>query len=280
MAETPIGIDRTTTAAWSVPGSCRVLLVAVLLTLPACRGISPLANRIDPGAEPFLVFVGEGAGSQTDLFAVSAGGGEVVRLTFTPDIEWAPAIDPSGVVVAFFRGDSAPAAGPARLVLMNLVSGAERTTVLPAALGRSRRIGWRPDGRLLYILGEHGIATTPAPPEPMALELLGASDDRTGAADSALAVLLGDPPFARVEPCASDAAPAAWCVVTAAGGREPLAGNLRDPFRWGGDSLGYFEEDRLMARPLAGGRARRVAWAGVPAHPRQPSYAGSPPAAR
>jgi hypothetical protein len=240
--------------------------------------MSPLTNRIEPGAEPFLVFVGEGAGAQTDLFAVSAGGGEVVRLTFTRDIEWGPALDPSGAVVAFLRSASDAEPGAARLVLMNLVSGAERAAVVPAAIGPAGRVGWSQDGRVVYVRGERGMGLTPAPPEPMAVEVLAPTDDRAAAADSALAIVLGDPPGARIEPCPADPAPAAWCVVTTEGERQALPAGVRDPFRWGGDSLGYFEEDRLMARPLAGGRARRVAWAGVPANPRQPSYAGALPA--
>ncbi|MGH7579710.1 MAG: hypothetical protein ACREM9_06020, partial [Gemmatimonadales bacterium] len=93
------------------------------------------------------------------------------------------------------------------------------------------------------------------------------------AADSALAVLLGAPAFARVVPCAS---PEDLCVAGDTGSLELLARGARDPARWGADSVAYLQGDRLVVRPVGPGRARSVEWSGVPARPRHFSmFAGA-----
>ena len=77
---------------------CSVL--GALCFLAACRGVSPIGQRIPVGTGPFAVLVGEGADQQTDLFAFEPSGGEVVRFTFTRGREAGTAIHPAGVVVA------------------------------------------------------------------------------------------------------------------------------------------------------------------------------------
>src|SRR5690606_18124825 len=86
------------------------------------------------------------------------------------------------------------------------------------------------------------------------------------AADSALAVLVGAPVFARVEPCAADSA--ALCA-TSSDGVSPLAAGARAPARWGGDSVAYFAGDDLMVRPLGPGRVRTVEITDPPRMPRE-----------
>ena len=245
------------------------------LGLASCRGMSPLTNKIEIGAEPFVVMVGESQDVQTDLFAVSTGGGEVTRLTFTRDTESAPALDPSGVAVAFLRRSPGQTDGAAWLVILNLVNSAEREALVPVALGTARRVGWSRDGRSLFLRADSGIAMTPAPPAAMVLQRLDSTDARSAEADSALSILLGEPPMARVESCALDCISAAsgkQCVVSAGGERQELGATVRSPLRWGSDSLGYLEDDQLMVRPLAGGRPRRVMWVRPPKQVRELTY--------
>ena len=87
------------------------------------------------------------------------------------------------------------------------------------------------------------------------------------AAESALAVLLGRPVFARAVPCFESGGPLR-------GGTGPdaercCARGARDPARWGDDSVAYLEGDRLVVRPVGPGHPRSVDWSGVPARPRQ-----------
>ncbi len=251
------------------------LSLAALLAA-GCRNISPLGNRITPGTEPFLIVVGEGRDGQTDLFVASSGGGEVVRLTFTRAVESAPTLHPSGAAVAFFR-TGADAGPTAWLVVMNLLNAAEREVALPAGLGTPERVAWSADGRLLYLRGAEGTAVTPAPPEALAIEPLGPGDARRGAADSALSILLGDPPIATVIPCPGAALAGPALCAASAEGAQPLGDFVREPFRWGPDSMGYFDGDRVMVRSLGGGRPRHVAWTSPPDNARQAAYHPGPP---
>lgn len=253
----------------------RPAIAAAACLLAACRGISPLSNKITPGEEPFVIVVGEGSDGETDLFAASSGGGDVIRLTFTRDIESSPALHASGGAVAFLRR----AAGPdprTWLVVLNLVNAAEREVEVPPALGRAERVAWSGDGTRIYVSGSGGVAETPGPPAALALDLLEAGDPRSTTADSSLTVLLGDPPLARVVPCPADSAASAFCAVGSSGIVQPLGDFVRQPFRWGADSLGYFDGERLMVRSLGGGRPRHVAWTRAPDHARDATYsAGS-----
>jgi hypothetical protein len=251
--------------------SCVVVAAGCLLA--ACRGISPLSNKITPGEEPFVIVVGEGSDGETDLFAVSAGGGDAVRLTFTRDLESVPALHPSGGAVAFVR--RAAGADPRTwLVVLNLVNAAEREVEIPAAVGQAGRLGWSHDGALLYVGGTTAAAVTPAPPAGLALDVVAAGDPRRAAADSSLGVLLGDPPVAEVVPCPGDSTSSTFCAVGALGTVQPLGAFVQGPFRWGADSLGYFDGERLMVRSLGEGRPRHVAWTRAPGHAREATYSG------
>ncbi len=92
-------------------------------------------------------------------------------------------------------------------------------------------------------------------------------------AESALAVLLGRPAFARVVPCA---VAADLCAVGDSGEPSLFARGAREAARWGDDSVAYLEEDRLVVRPLSAGHPRVVEWSSLPARPRQPTvFAGA-----
>ncbi len=253
----------------------QVVPFALCSVLLACRGVSPLGRRIPVGTGAFAVVVGEGADGETDLFALDAGGGEVVQFTFTRGREAAPALHPAGVVVAFLRRDARTGdSGAATLVALNLVNSSEREAAVPAEIGVARRVGWSPDGARLYVLGDSGVAMTAAPPATMALARVDTAGADWPAADSATAVLLGTPAFARLETCAKDCISSAampWCVVTPNGLKQEL-GRVVSPFRWGRDSLSYVKESNLVVRPLSGGRERVMEWSRAPKRPRDGSY--------
>lgn len=248
-------------------------LCAVLLS--ACRGVSPLGQRIPVGTAPFVIVAGEGTDGQTDLFALDATGGEVVRLTFTRDRESAVSLHPAGVVVAFLRRDAgAGDSSAAVLVALNLINSSEREAPVPGEIGVARRIGWSGDGSRLFVLGDSGIAASGAPPAPMAFARVDTAGAEWPAADSATAVILGTPAFARLETCAKDCISSAampWCVVSANGLKTEL-GRVVSPFRWGSDSVAYTEGASLVVRPLGGGRSRIVEWSRAPSRPRDGSY--------
>jgi hypothetical protein len=245
------------------------------LLFSGCRGVSPLGQRITVGTDPFAVVVGEGPDRQTDLFALDAEGGEVMRLTFTRAREAGLALHPAGTVVAFLRRDTGVSdSGPASLVALNLINSSEREVAVPAGIGVARRVGWSSDGSRLYVLGDSGIAVSAAPPAARALTRVDTLSAEWPAADSATAVLFGTPAFARLETCAKDCISSAampWCVVTPDGKKTDL-GRVVSPFRWGSDSLAYTESDKLIVRPLGGGTPRVVPWSRAPERPRDGAY--------
>ena len=252
---------------------CAVL--CALCSILACRGVSPLGERIPVGTGPFAIVVGEEADNQTDLFALEASGGEVVRLTFTRGREAAASLHPAGVVLAFLRREAgASDSSAASLVALNLINSSERDVPVPTEIGVARRVGWSPDGSRIYVLGDSGIAMSAAPPAAMSFARVDTASSEWAAADSATAVLFGTPVFARLETCAKDCISSAvmpWCVVTPDGKNTEL-GRVVSPFRWGGDSLAYTESDKLVVWPLGGGMPRVVEWSRPPARPRDGTY--------
>lgn len=252
------------------PPAASVALIAGTLGLlvSGCR-LTPLAGKLDPGQEPYLVLAGRSVGEAWDLFAIRPGGSQAFQLTFTRQPESAPALDPSGAMLAFLRRDLDPE--PRHwLVVMNLVSGAERETHVPTALGAPDRVGWSEDGRRLYVRAERGVLFSLAPPDLLELAPVGPAEGAR--AESALAVLLGSPAFARAVRCPEGGV----CVETAEHPLQPLGRDARDPFRWGSDSVAYLVGDQIEVRPLGGGRARRVFWSGPPEEPGAPTYFAGP----
>jgi hypothetical protein len=232
----------------------RMFLLGGLLTL-GCS-LSPLHRKIKVGEEPFVVFVASGPDDKADLFASAPTGGEPVRLTFTAMTERMPRLTPRGDMVAFLRERTTDSGQD--LVVMNLLSGAERLLELPAETGVVTALGWSRDQSAIYLQGSTSRWRVTAPPAPIAIALLDAST--TAEADTALMVVLGTPAFARAEPCAQGGI----CVVGPSGMPTQLSVEGRAPFRWGSDSLAWFDNDRIMIRSLGPGNVRQLSWdAGV-----------------
>ena len=250
-------------------------LLALLLTLPACRDVFyPLKNRITPGLDPFVVFVGDGANGAGDLWAGQAGGGAVYQVTYTLGDEDAPALSPSGGVLAFVRSPTVRDSAKREVWFMNLVTGNEREVdslpggAIPLALAFSS------DGATLYARTTKGLWSVQAPPSAPAPRRLSGGDSLR--ADSALTVFLGEPPFARIGPCV--VAKGSLCAFPPGTAEAPLQEGGFDPVHWGADSIGYLVDDRLIVRAGEGGRSREILWARMPPHPRRPTYAPPAPA--
>lgn len=237
---------------------------AVGLLLGACS-LSPLNRRIEVGEEPYAVFVAEGRDGWTDLFATLPGGGDPVRLTFTALVESRPRLTSRGDVVAFVR--ERRSGGEADLVVMNLLNGAERVLEMPPEAGPIEALGWSDDDRAIYLRTAAGHWRISAPPAPATVALLGAAD--LPAADSALAILLGTPAFARATLCDSGGV----CVVGPSGTATPLSEQGSGPFRWGRDSVAWFEDGAIVVRALGPGIPRRIEWTAELSNAREGSYA-------
>ena len=214
------------------------------------------------GRDAYAVFVG-GEAPNSDLYAVRPEGGPPVRITFTNVSESSPALSPDGGSLAFLRGASLTDSTPASIWVMNLLSGGERELVLPKEAGRPTDVGWWPDGKSLIVSARKGLYRFNAPPaDPDPASVPAAERVR---AESTLAVLLGDPVFTRVVTCK---ARRDLCVVGANGKPRLLAQAVRDPARWGGDSVAFFVGDWLQIRPLNRGRPRILMMTKTPARPR------------
>ena len=238
----------------------------MLPLLIACGTLPPLRGKIDVGQESYAVFVA-GSGIGGDLYAVRADGGPAYPITFTPVAELRPALSPDGAEVAFFRGVSLRDSTPSTLWVMNLLNGADRELRLPKNAGTPERVAWSPDGGSLVVKTAadlYQVDAPPARPNPRTVP-----PEARAAAESSLAVLVGDPVFARIVPCKR---PVDLCVEPRRGSGGILAQAARDPVRWGTDSVAFFTGELLQIRPLARGRPRLLHWSEVPARPRQPTY--------
>jgi hypothetical protein len=253
----------------------RFLVLFTLITLAvllACGTVAPLRGKIDVGRESYVVFVG-GSGVSGDLYAVRADGGPAYPITFSAVAELRPALAPDGSSVAFLRGLSLRDSTPATVWVANLLNGVERELPLPPGAGAPQRVGWSTDGSSLIVQTErefYTLAAPPAKPDPQPV----VPADRA-AAESLLAVLLGDPVFAQVVPCkrAGD-----LCVAPRTGRPGILAQAAHDPVRWGTDSVAFFTAgDLLQIRPLAKGRPRLLHVSNPPARPRQPTFFAAAP---
>jgi hypothetical protein len=240
-----------------------------MLVMVAGCNFSPLMNQIEVGEEPFVVVVGEGADGRADLFAVSAGGGTMRQLTFTTLLERGPQLTPEGAILAFLRMRDSLATTPREVVVMNLLNGSERRLALPAEAGQPQALGWSDDQATLYVQTDRGVWAIAAPPaEPLAREVTPGD----AAADTALTRWLGSPRFARVIRC-----PVGVCVQTLRGDTTQLSASGRHPFRWGTDSVAWFDGERLMVRSLGPGLPRRVEWTSAPKGVRDGAYAAGFP---
>jgi hypothetical protein len=218
-----------------------------------------------------VVFVGGDGAAGGDLYAVSTSGGRAIPITFSTVGEMRPALSPDGGAVAFLRAGSLTDSAPASVWVLNLINGAERQVELPDDAGPPEQAGWTDGGRRLVLRAGGRLYRAEAPPAEGTARPVPVA--QRASAESALAVLVGRPAFARAVPCAN---PEDLCVVGDTGSPALFAPGAREPARWGDDSVAYLEGDRLVVRPLASGRARQVEWSGLPARPRQPSvFAGA-----
>lgn len=242
--------------------------IPLLALLAACgQHFTPLQNRISVGKEAYVVFVAEGQGSQGDLYAVDANGGLAYPFTYSLASESRPALDPTGVMLAFLRSSSDTSTGPRKLWVMNLLNGSERE--LPLAAGViPDEVAWSRNGGTIFVGTRSGLWALMPPPAAAEPKRLTGSDSL--AADSALALLVGDPPFARIEPCHAGADDI--CAFAASRAPQVVDSPASGPFRWGSDSLGYFVGGRIYVRPLGGGKPREVRVEQAPDHPRQATW--------
>ena len=237
----------------------------LLVALGGCRGtLPPLRGEIEPGKDPFVIFVGGTSQAGGDLYAVPAGGGSALPITYSGVGEMRPALAPDGGAVAFIRGASLRDTSPGTVWVMNLLNGAERQLRLPKGAPRPVQVGWEQDGRSVVVRAGDGLYRVPAPPASGGAKPVAAVDRER--AESAVSVILGEPAFARVIPCArrND-----LCLVGDTGAPALMVRDARDAARWGPDSVAYIVGGNLLVRPLGPGHERRVLVANAPRAPRQ-----------
>ena len=264
---------RSTTGAGRRIRNGRVAVVIAVLSLGllGCRvSVSPLQNRIAVGGEPFVIFVGEGEDGAGDLFAAAAAGGTVHPITFTRLHETMPQLAPNGTTVAFLRSRRAADSAEYRVVVLNLLNGAERTLFRASNDELIRHIGWSVEGTTLYVATNVGVYML-APPPAGAAAVAVPMSSRAGA-DSAFRVYVGSPAFAEVRACSWKGIESALCVYPRANTEALFVPGGHDPVRWGSDSIGYVRQGDLEVRPLGSGRVRRVVLTSAPRHLQMPSY--------
>lgn len=233
---------------------------AGILALASACHLTPLGNSIQVGQESYVVFAGDGVEGAGDLYLVRSDGGEVFPLTYTRLEERLPALDPSGVQVAFARARR-PEGAAYRVVVMNLLNGAER--VLLDSVAVPTGIAWEADGTAVFVrIGDRVIRASPPPSEPDPQPV---SAGEAPSADSALGTVLGDPPFAMVVPCDS----AGLCLRLGDGTMHPLDPAVDEAARWGADSMAYVVGSRIEVRALGPGVLRTLNLSRAPPHPRE-----------
>jgi hypothetical protein len=207
---------------------------------------------MEVGRDPYAVFVAGIGPAGGDLYAVRGEGGPAVQISFTPVGEMRPALSPDGALLAFIRGQSLRDSTPGTVWVMNLLNGAEREVELPRGAGAPARVAWEHGGAALVVSAAGGLYRAPASSDGPGTPVPAAG---RAAAESSLAVLLGDPVFARVVPCPDSSD---LCVSADTGPPGLLARDAHGAFRWGPDSVGFFRGDAgvVEIRPLGPGRAR------------------------
>ncbi len=148
-----------------------------------------------------VVFVGGDGAGGGDLYAVPTAGGRAIPITFTAVGEMRPALSPDGGAVAFLRAGSLTDSAAASVWVLNLINGAERQVELPESAGAPEQVGWSDGGRSLVVRAGGRLYRSEAPPAKDSARPVPIAG--RAAAESALAVLLGRPVFARAVPCAN-----------------------------------------------------------------------------
>lgn len=230
-------------------------LLAGALLAAACRGsLSPLSNKIQVGKDAYVVFTADGEQGVGDLFASPLDGGTPYQITFSRVDERLPALSPDGSMLVFVRSRLPGDTADQGVVVMNLLNGAERRLALPAG-SHPEATAWAPDGSRLYVRDGEAVLAAAAPPGTGSFAAVPAAE--RPAADSALAVLLGEPPLATAIPC-----PASHGVCVKLGGDSvvPVEEAAERPARWPGDSVVYLLHGVWTVRPMAGGKTRALQW--------------------
>jgi len=236
----------------------RLLVTGYWLLVTGCA-VTPLTNKINVGEDPFVIGVGEGADSLTDLFAAPAGGGEFVRLTFNRAEERGPRLSPDGLSVAYLR--HARGSPDWTVVLLDLVGNAEHSAKLPREAGEPVALGWTASGDRVVVQARGYYVTRAIGPI-----LLRPSD--SASSDSVVHERLGPEREGMIRPCGGDLCVAVGDSVTSLG-----PGNT-GAIRWGTDSVGYFSGGNFEVRPLGGGHPRRPSWKALPSRLRDLTYHG------
>jgi hypothetical protein len=232
----------------------------LFLLLAAACGVTPLTNKIDVGTDAFVIGVGEASDGMTDLFAAPADGGTVARVTFNRLREQVPRLSDSGTLLVFLRSSPVETTDPEpEIVILNLRSMAERAARLQRESGLAVAVAWLAGDTAIAVRTDGAIWSLAAPPASSRFTRLTGAD--SAGADSALSVLLGDPPRATVVECDGGSG---VCVRAESGETSNLDSTATAPLRWGADSIAYFRGGSLTVRPLAGGRPRLPAWQNVP----------------
>jgi hypothetical protein len=174
----------------------------------------------------------------------------VYQVTFTRVDERLPTLSPDGTMLAFMRSLAPGSVDRQALVVMNLLNGAERQEELKAPFPDA--VAWSTDGRELYMRSGGALFRKAAPPRSLGIAPVPA--EVRSAAESALSVLLGDPPLAEAVPCDSGGV----CARFGDGTRQVITASGAEPARWMGDSIVYRERGDWIIRPLAGGRPRML----------------------
>lgn len=248
------------------------LPLLLLVVAAGCRvSMSPVQNRLAPGEEAFAVFVAAGEAGASDLFAVRADGGTTFPITYTRVSEFAPALSPTGTDLAFIREGLRDDTTSRRVVVMNLLNGAER--VIPSDSLVPDAVAWSGDASRLFIRAGAATIVAGAPPRDPEPRLLTGAE--AGAADSAFLVLVGTPAFGSVIDCPEGGV----CVELRDGERSLFSADGRGPTRWGSDSVGYFVGSGFFVRPLGPGRMRELRLTPPRLDPREMTYFPGPASA-
>ncbi len=207
------------------------------------------------------MFTADGEGGSGDLFASPVSGGTVYQVTFTRLNEHLPRLNSDGSMLAFVRGEG----GTAAVWVMNLINGAERRVTEPGG-AEPQGLAWSPDSRTIYVKSATSVIAAAAPPSRLSVTPL--EGVGRGAADSALAVLVGDPAAGEVMDCPAGAG----LCIRLGSGSQPLDSAGTEPLRWGTDSVAYRVGDQFVVRPLGGGMTRALRWSKRVEHPRELTY--------
>ena len=250
-------------ARGTVKPACRQAAAALLAgsSSRAAARCRRFAARWRWAATRYAMFVAGGGAAGGDLYAVRTEGGAVVPITFSTVGEMRPALSPDGVMLAFLRGASLRDSTPGTVWVMNLLNGAEREVELPRGAGVPRQVGWSLDGRSLVVAARRRPLPIERTARPERCRGRSRPADRP-AAESALAVLLGEPGVRA----GGAVRRAGRALRRGRHRRTGPPGRAMPATPPGGATTRSCSSRGTRSRsvPLGSGRARRLEWDGVP----------------